>query len=120
MRFTCTIEGLEANWLEFSDVWTRREGEELLAATRGDAVDRFIGRKCTGCYIEQLDAPALTDPKVLTWEIMGDLDIRLHQFVVNSLYSAYTETILLGNASARRSSAIVAAPMTTAPTNQMH
>ncbi len=120
MRFTCSIEGLEANWIEFDDVWTRNEGQELLGDNNEAAIDKFIARKCTGCYIEQVDGPAQTDPQKLTWEWMGDIDVRVHRFVVRSLFASYTESMQLGNASARRSSNGVVPAMTTAPANQMH
>ena len=71
MRFTCTIEGLEANWIEFSDVWTRREGEEMYGKDDTALFDKFLRLKCTACHIQQVEGPAITDPTTLTWESMG-------------------------------------------------
>lgn len=107
MRFSCTIDGLEANWIEFSDVWTRNEGVDLLTRNNEEAVNAYLAKKCVACYVEQLDGPAVTDPKQLTWEWLGDIDVRIHRFIIRALFSAYSESVSLGNGSAQLSSSFV-------------
>lgn len=102
MRFECIVQGLKDNWIEFDDFWTRDEGDQLAMMTKKEAVDRWLVEKCIGCCIARpKGAGFITDPAGLNWDILGGLDVRLHQFVVQALIASYTEQLILGNASAR-------------------
>lgn len=102
MRFECIVQGLKDNWIEFDDFWTRDEGDQLAVMTKKEAVDQWLGVKCIACCIARPKGQGfITDPADLNWDVMGGLDVRLHQFVVQALIASYTEQIALGNASAR-------------------
>lgn len=105
MKFTCNLPGLEANWVEFSDVWTRREGKELFTLPEKQAFDKYFPLKAIACHLEQVDGEPLTNPQTITYEALDDVDARVFGFVARALFNAYTEQQLLGNASALLSSA---------------
>lgn len=104
MRFTCNIPGLEDNWIEFSDVWTRGEGKDLFTLPEKQAFDKYFARKAVTCHLEQVDGEPLTDPKAIAYEGLDNVDARVFGFVARALFSAYTEQQRLGNASALLSS----------------
>jgi len=120
MRFTCSIEGMESNWIEFSDAWTRREGKDLYGLPERDAFDKYMALKCTACHIEDTAGQVFTDPQKLKYADLDDLDARVFGFVARSLFLAYSEQQNLGNASARLSSNGVVPTMMTAPPSRIH
>ena len=108
MKFTCNLEGFEGNWIEFSDVWTKREGDELFTLPEREAFDKYMALKATACHIEQGDQEPITNPAKLTYDAFDDIDARLFGFVARALFNAYQEMQRLGNASARLSSNTIA------------
>jgi len=101
MRFICNIPGLEQNWVEFSEVWTRREGKELFDLPEKAAFDKFFPLKATACNLEQVDSVVVfTDPQAVKYDGLDDMDARVFGFLSRALFSAYLETQRLGNASA--------------------
>lgn len=108
MKFTCNLEGFEGNWIEFSDVWTRREGKELFELPESEAFNKYAPLKCVACHIELSEGEPITNPAKLTYESMDDADARVFGFVARALFNAYQEMQRLGNASARLSSNTIA------------
>jgi len=120
MRFTLAVDGLEANWIEFKDFWTRREGKELYELGEAEAFNKFVACKCLACHLEDTAGQVIDEPAKLTYDALDDADARVFGFVVRSLYQSYREQVNLGNASARASSNGVVPVMKTAPTNLMN
>lgn len=120
MKFVCQLEGFAENWIEFSDVWTRREGKDLFELPERDAFDKYVPLKAVACHIEIPGGKPITDPQALTYDGLDNIDARLFGFLARALFNAYTELTRLGNASARLSSSTNGIAMMAAPTNQAH
>ena len=105
MRFICNIAGLEQNWVEFSDVWTRREDTDLFSLPEQEGFSKYFARKCTACHIEQVGGEPITDPAQLTYDGLNDVDLRVFGFLAGSIYIACRSSQRLGNASALLSTA---------------
>lgn len=102
MRIECDIAGLEANWVDVSDVWTRREFKALVGTDGGELIE-MLHDKITACNIETADG-AITDPAEITESSMDDMDLRLVGFIGSVLVTACMRLRELGNVSGRVSS----------------
>jgi hypothetical protein len=102
MRLHCDIEGLEDNWIDISEQWTRREFREMLDAN-GDELLAILHAKATACHIEAGDT-VITDVADLTEDALDDIDLRLVGFIGGILVHAGVRLRELGNVSARPSS----------------
>ena len=104
MRWECKVPGLEGNWIEVADSWTRNE-EKALDEAKGDDVKFFaIWRaKVTACHLVTADGRTLTAPAEVEASV-GDLDIAVLQGMGSVLDFARFERRKLGNASWRLSS----------------
>ena len=94
----CTTPGLEANWIEVDEVWTRKELQAFLAL-RGDAYWELWGRKVTACHVELVDGGVLNVPTAVQ-QVLGDLDIRLLRWLTAAVLMATNHLLDLGEASA--------------------
>ena len=101
-RYECGIEGLEANWVDVSDAWTRRESREAMDADE-DATLEILRHKLTGCHLETTLGP-IDDPALLTVEALDEMDVRIVRFLGTVLMQAIRHTASLGNLSGRLSS----------------
>ncbi len=99
IRVECSTPGLEANWIEVSEVWTRRELQEFATVT-GDAFWALWARKVSACCIVDATGEALSDPAVVQ-QRLDDLDIRLLRWLSAAVLSATQHLLNLGEASAR-------------------
>lgn len=103
MRWECNAEGLEGNWLEVSEQWTRAE-EKALDAAKTDAEFFAIFRaKVTACRLTTATGQVITDPAAVEAAV-DDMDVALLQGIGFSLRMAVAERRRLGNASWRASS----------------
>jgi len=105
LRYECGIEGLSENWVDVSEVWTRREMVELTQTQEIDVVEAFWQKKIVACSIATIDGGIVTDPAELTAELAeGSLDARLCDFLGYVLMQACAHVRSLGPLSGRLSS----------------
>lgn len=104
MRLVCKVEGLEQNWVEVPDKWTRADWQRILDATVEDAL-ALVRERATACHIERGDGTAITDPAQVTAEALEapDMDLAVYGFVVSVPGAAVRTRRSLGNLSARLS-----------------
>jgi len=103
MRYYCDMDGLGDNWIEVSPSWTRREVREMHEAEGPEFMDIWR-RKVTACHLEKQDGEPITDPSIVTEDVLDDLDLRLLGFVGGVLSQATLDLRTLGNVSGRLSS----------------
>lgn len=103
MRVTCSIEGLEQNWVEFTDRWTRAEQRELTDAN-DETWFALFRRKATACNLALEDGTVITNPAQVTPDAVEGMDLRLVGFLGASMTWVCAELRVLGNASRRLSS----------------
>lgn len=113
MRFEITkeedlnTEGLDLNqWVDITEVWTRRESKALDEATIGEVINYWLPKKVTAMRIVDSKGNVHTDPSTLNLENewMDDLDQRVYGFLANVLYKALTALFFLGAGIAKQSS----------------
>lgn len=120
IRVECTSEGLENCYVEVSERWTRNDIQALFEP---GAEAALVRRKVTACYLECVDADAITDASAIydaDGKLHPDLDVRLINFVPAALIMAVDRIASLGKVNARLSSAGTgrAATMTPATTTE--
>jgi hypothetical protein len=99
-RYYCNIEGLEANWIEVSERWTRREAVDYGTGRGTDHEFLWLRRKVVACHLVK-DEVSLTDPEALAPEWFDDADLRLWGFVCGVLGQTLRDLRTLGNMSGR-------------------
>lgn len=106
-KFFCSIEGLEDNYIDFSDKWTRAEVKRVESGQWADDVEffAFIGSKSNGIHIVSEDGTEATSVDDLTDEFLDGCDARLAGFISSAPIHAARNLTSLGNWSARRWSA---------------
>ena len=104
MRYTCETEGLTANWVDVSDVWTRGEILEYGAAQDPELELEWLQRKLTACHIETVGGAPITDPAGLTLEAVNDCDLRLFWFLGAVINKAVNDMRMLNPLPKRLSS----------------
>jgi hypothetical protein len=102
MRLYCDIEGLQDNWVDVADAWTRKEFRQMVESDGADFLEMFHA-KVTGCHIESGDE-SIDDPAGITEDALDDIDMRLVGFLGSVLVTACVGLRSLGNVSARMSS----------------
>jgi len=106
IRISCTIEGMEENWIEYDLTgWTLRDTTSLDVAN-GERIDdmfEMLRNRATGVHIES-NAGDITEPDGLTYDAMLDVDELLIGWLTQSIYTAIGNRRVLGNVSARVSS----------------
>lgn len=101
MRYECDIPGLEDNFIELSDGWTRKEvrsfwefqGAEYLA---------LVLSKLIACHLTRPGQEHVTQPVALTSDLLDELDIRLVHWVSSVPVKHVSELGSLGEACGRR------------------
>lgn len=111
VRVQCTTPGLEGNWVEFSDVWTRKELQDYMGLRGGEFVALWQ-RKVTAIHIETPAGEVITDPLELH-QRLDDVDIRMLTFATDAGIDATAHLLTLGEANRRLSFAGDAAAQTT-------
>lgn len=105
LRYHCSLEGLEENWVDVSDVWTRKEMRDWVATQNIEEIIEFWHKKIVACHIETLGGEPITDPALITMELVDDaLDVRIVDFLSGVLSWACVHIKSLGLASGRLSS----------------
>lgn len=103
IRVECSTPGLEANWIEVDEVWTRRELREFVTLRGAPFLELWV-RKVTACHIEWPDGDVVvTDPAEVP-AAHDDLDVRLLGWLSSAVLVATEHILSLGEASARLSS----------------
>ncbi len=95
LRFTVNIEGLESDWVEVSESWTRGEVKAVNASDEATLLD-YLQRKLTGCHLSRPGGEPLTDPAHITEEALDELDLRLVDFLGTVLIQATAHLRSLG------------------------
>lgn len=115
IRVECATPGLEANWIEVDEVWTRKELQAFVSL-QGEAYWALWGRKVTACHVELAEGGVVDEPAAVGL-VLDDLDIRLLRWLASAVLTATNHLLSLGEASALLSLDGVgaAAQMTTAP-----
>ena len=82
LHYDCTLADLEDNWVEISEVWSRKEMSDLADADDYAAMLGFWTSKIKQMHIITLDGVVITNPVNLTEEILEEsLDVRLCDFL---------------------------------------
>ncbi len=100
IRVECTTPGLEENWLDVSDFWTRAELQEY-GELSGDPFVDLWRKKVVACHIETGDV-AINDPAKVHDQI-DQLDIRLIKFLTSGPRTVTDYLLSLGEANKRLS-----------------
>lgn len=121
IRVECSTPGLEENWIEVAEVWTRKELSEFLTL-RGDPFTALFARKVTACHLVTADGTVITDPAAAL-AARDDFDLRLVRFPTAAVLEATDHLLSLGEANKQLSSAgagvaarTTPAPVKTSPT----
>lgn len=96
VRVSCSTEGLEENWVEVSDRWTRKELVDFLTLKGQPFLDMFAA-KVTACHLVRADGTVLDDPANVLLR-RDDLDLRLFRFPVSAVLEATDYLLGLGEA----------------------
>lgn len=96
VRVSCSTEGLEENWIEVTEVWTRRELTDFMTQKGQPFLDLFAA-KVTAVHLVRMDGTVLTDPANV---LLGrdELDLRLFRFPVSAVLEATDYLLGLGEA----------------------
>ena len=115
LRYHCGLQGLEQNWVDVSEVWTRREIVELFENSKDPAMaEIYWHKKILACHFERIVGPAIDDPALLLSDLVDDeVDVRLWDFLSSVLFMACTAVRSLGPYSGRLSSDTSGKKMTT-------
>ena len=116
IRIYCTVPGLEENWIELPENWTRRDERAIEAAGTGEDFLSLLRSKATGLHLVT-DSGTLDSTDVLTVDGLQDVDVRVDQFLASSMQVAILLQRRLGNFSGRRSSNGSETMKTTPPPN---
>lgn len=101
IRVECTTPGLEANWVEVDEVWSRRELQAFVALD-GEEYWQLWGRKVVACHVE-LAAGGVVDDPAAVHLVLDDVDIRLLRWLPSAVLMATQYLLNLGEGSARLS-----------------
>ncbi len=102
VRVSCGVEGLEAAWVDVTEVgWTTKQLDELRTMNGADTLD-MLQRKLTACFLPTVDGEPVTDPTRIT-EYLDAFDLRLLGFLGGVLYDAAPLIRGLGFFTGRRS-----------------
>lgn len=100
MRVQCNIPELDDNWIEVDERWTRAEMVALYEATIKEVFDTWILKKVSACNIV-VGEDIVTDPALLTFDSIDDVDVRVYGFLAGALYEAVGNLFLASKTSAR-------------------
>lgn len=100
VRVECTTPGMEDNWIEVTDFWTRRELADYVEKS-DDEFRNLWRKKVTACHLVTGDL-VIDDPALVHDQIDG-LDIRLMRFLTGAVLEATNYLLSLGEANKRLS-----------------
>lgn len=83
MRYECDIAGLESDYIELSDSWSRAEVRAFWAMTSRDGADygALMRRKLIALHLTCVDAEPLTTVEQFTEDNLEMLDMRAFQWL---------------------------------------
>ena len=101
MKYFCDIPGLEHNFVEFSDSWSRGQ-RKALRQLNGDAWLALLGGKITAMYLDCPGGEPMTTLEGVTNETFEAVDMRVWDWFmfVPTAHFLYLDN--LGEASGRR------------------
>ena len=102
MKYTCDVPGLEDNWIEIEDKWTRRETKEL-DGIQDERYFEVLRAKTISCHLVDDDGNVITKPEGITDDAFDAFDEAILGFLGGVLYHEVRRRRNLGNVSARPS-----------------
>lgn len=124
IRIECTIDGLDDNWLQLSDTWSRREMRAWYTAVLQADESTWLPilqSKLLGVHMRLIDGTPIADADALI-EQLDNMDVRLARWLPHSVLGALVEMLALSESSRRillNGAAVPAASPTTAPTRTL-
>lgn len=124
IRIECTIDGLDDNWLQLSDTWSRREMRAWYTAVLQADESTWLPilqSKLLGVHMRLIDGTLIADANALI-EQLDNMDVRLTRWLPHSVQGALVEMLALSESSRRillNGAAVPAASQTTAPTRTL-
>ncbi len=118
MKYDCDIPGLEHNFIELRDDWSRGQVREFWTA-KGEDYFALIAKKTTAVHLDVPDGEPVTDPTQLTVAALDAIDSRVFQWFM-AVPVAHVQALGdMGEAARRRlldSKGESTAPTTDSPT----
>jgi len=102
LKYHCEIEGLEANYVEVVEIWTRAELRDLVEADESNMLG-WLQLKIEGCRLETVAGRIVEKGSEINEDLLDELDLRLLQFLGTVLLQAGVYLRSLGNLSGRLS-----------------
>jgi hypothetical protein len=103
MRYECDEPGYEANFVEFSRAWTRKERADYIAL-QGDEWLALVGRKIKDCWLDGVDGTQIRFGGDLTQDAVDNyIDAIVWDWFSAVLLRFRVEMGQLGEALRRRS-----------------
>lgn len=124
IRIECTIDGLDDNWLQLSDTWSRREMRAWYTAVLQADESTWLPilqSKLLGVHMRLIDGTPIANADALI-EQLDNMDVRLTRWLPHSVLGALVEMLALSESSRRillNGAAVPAASPTTAPTRTL-
>jgi hypothetical protein len=106
MRYSCDIEGLEHNYIELSDVWSKKQIEAFLDADI-EANLVLLRPKIVSLSLARVDGEPITSADQVTNDSLEEIDFRVFHWFKVALVVHVTSMKKLGEASGWRLIAIV-------------
>lgn len=104
--YQCDIPGLEDNFIELSDFWSRREVRDFYTF-KDESYLALLQSKLIACRLSRPGALPLTEPVAFDADMMDALDMRIVYWVATVPVAHVAGLGNLGNALARRLSASI-------------
>ena len=108
LRVECGVDGYTENWVEYDLTgWTLRNTLDLDAADGADLETMFdrMAQYMSACHLVPVEGEAITSPAAVTFDLLLDLDEVVVGWLQSTIYTAIGHRRVLGNVSARMSSA---------------
>lgn len=118
MKYQCDIPGLEHNFIELRDDWSRGQVREFWTA-KGEEYFALVAKKTTACHLDVPDGEPITSVEQFTLDAIDTIDSRVFQWFM-MVPSAHINALgEMGEAARRRllsSTGESTAPTTDSPT----
>jgi len=101
MRYCCDLPGFEDNFIELSDVWSRKQVKSFWQF-EGEAYMALLKTKVVSCNLACPDGPPITEAFLFTEEGLEQVDFRIYHWVVNVPVKHVSELGTLSLACGRR------------------
>ena len=101
IRVECSTPGLEANWVEVSDVWTRANLRDY-TSLKGDDFVKLWQQKVVNVNMVTVSGEVITDP-CQVHNNLDNFDLRLLGFITSAPLEATSYLLALGEMNRRLS-----------------